>query len=69
MNATMATETLRQRYPPASVPIVDSKPTSGKAELSTEPTPHPGGKIKHGAWKQALRMFLFAVYFNGSILA
>jgi len=46
-----------------------SKATTEKAKLSTEPTPHPGGEIKHGAWKQALRMLLFAAYFNGSIIA
>ena len=69
MNATMATENLRQRNVPTSVPMNGSKATTEKAKLSTEPTPHPGGEIKHGAWKQALRMLLFAAYFNGSIIA
>ncbi|KAF2205179.1 acyltransferase-domain-containing protein [Delitschia confertaspora ATCC 74209] len=36
-----------------------------KARLEAQ---HPGGRIKHGAWKQALRMVLFAVYFNGSCI-
>jgi lysocardiolipin and lysophospholipid acyltransferase len=65
----MANENLRQRHPPAPVQTLDSKPTNGAPKLSREDTPHPGGEIKHGPWQQALRMFLFAVYFNGSILA
>ncbi|EMD92575.1 hypothetical protein COCC4DRAFT_58130 [Bipolaris maydis ATCC 48331] len=34
-----------------------------------EPAQHPAGDIKHGAFAQALRMFLFAAYFAGSIMA
>jgi hypothetical protein len=68
MNTTMAAETLRQRLPPASAQIRDTK-SAGTPKQSTEPTQHPGGEIKHGPWQQALRMFMFAVYFNGSILA
>lgn len=58
----MDAEALRQRHPPPSRPTPDGQTT-------TEKSPHPGGEIKHGTWKQALRMFLFAVYFNGSCLA
>ncbi|KAF2819098.1 acyltransferase-domain-containing protein [Ophiobolus disseminans] len=65
----MANENLRQRHAPTTASIVDSKATTQEPKLSKEPTPHPAGEIKHGAWKQALRMFLFAAYFNGSIMA
>lgn len=64
----MTTENLRQRHPPASAPVLDSNPTE-MPKPSTAPTEHPAGDIKHGPWQQALRMFLFSVYFNGSILA
>jgi lysocardiolipin and lysophospholipid acyltransferase len=64
----MATENLRQRHAPTPTPNPTTKPTSGP-EKPAEPTEHPGGKIKHGAFQQALRMFLFAAYFNGSIIA
>ncbi|KAH4084099.1 hypothetical protein HBH70_027370 [Parastagonospora nodorum] len=63
----MATDNLRQRHGPATAQVAD--PSSSSDEPRSEPTPHPGGEIKHGPWQQALRMFLFAVYFNGSILA
>ncbi|KAF1851172.1 acyltransferase-domain-containing protein [Cucurbitaria berberidis CBS 394.84] len=70
MNSTMTTEGLkqRQRQPPASVPVI-KKLREERLGKATEPTPHPGGKIKHGVAKQALRMFLFAVYFSTSIFA
>ncbi|KAH7087383.1 acyltransferase-domain-containing protein [Paraphoma chrysanthemicola] len=69
ITSTMTTDSLRQRQPPASVPISDTIATPEKPKLSNEPAPHPAGEIKHGPWQQALRMFLFAVYFNGSCLA
>ncbi|KAF2005510.1 acyltransferase-domain-containing protein [Amniculicola lignicola CBS 123094] len=55
----MATNGLKQRHPPASVP--DKKEEDTKIAEQQ----HPGGAIKHGVWKQGLRMLLFAVYFNG----
>jgi hypothetical protein len=69
ITSTMTTENLRQRQPPAYLPIVDTTATPEKPKLSNGPIPHPAGEIKHGPWQQALRMFLFAVYFNGSCLA
>jgi lysocardiolipin and lysophospholipid acyltransferase len=65
----MTTESLRQRHPPASAPILNTTPAAEKSKLSTSPTQHPAGEDKHGPLSQALRAFLFAVYFNGSILA
>lgn len=63
----MTTDSLRQRHAPASAQALDSEPTSEKA--MPEVTQHPAGEIRHGPFQQALRMFLFAVYFNSSILA
>jgi lysocardiolipin and lysophospholipid acyltransferase len=63
----MATDTLRQRHAPASAQVLNHKSPPEKSK--TEATQHPGGEIKHGPFQQALRMFLFAAYFNGSILA
>jgi lysocardiolipin and lysophospholipid acyltransferase len=63
----MATDTLRQRHAPTSAQILDPKSSPEKSK--PEGTQHPGGEIKHGPFQQALRMFLFAAYFNGSILA
>ena len=68
MTAAMTTEGLKQRHPPSSVPVIQKLRTERLGQ-STEGTPHPGGEIKHGAFQQGLRMFLFAVYFIGSILA
>ncbi|KAI8941019.1 hypothetical protein NX059_002265 [Plenodomus lindquistii] len=75
----MAVNGLKQRYPPGSVPVpVIEKlkaQRSANAQISTHTTdekghtPHPGGEIKHGTFKQAIRMSLFALYFNSSILA
>jgi lysocardiolipin and lysophospholipid acyltransferase len=67
MSTTMTTDHLRQRHGLATAEVPDDKLTTEKSK--PESTQHPGGEIKHGAWQQALRMFLFAVYFNGSILA
>lgn len=67
MSNSMATDNLRQRHGPTTTEVSDS--ISSSEESPSEQTPHPGGEIKHGPWQQALRMFLFAVYFNGSILA
>jgi len=67
MSENMATDELRQRHGPTNAQVSDSK-SSSEASPSG-PTRHPGGDMKHGPWQQALRMFLFAVYFNGSILA
>ncbi|KAF2181631.1 acyltransferase-domain-containing protein [Zopfia rhizophila CBS 207.26] len=59
----MATNGLKQRHPLASVNEVklQEKVKSGHQ--------HPGGAIKHGTWDQALRMALFALYFNGSCIS
>lgn len=63
----METEGLTQRHPPASVPVIE-KLRAERTKASPESTPHPAGKIKHGTCKQAIRMSLFAMYFNGSII-
>lgn len=63
----MSTENLRQRVPPTSTTTLD--PKSSEKKRSKEPTPHPAGEVKHGTLHQALRMLLFAVYFNGSCIA
>ena len=67
MNSTMTTEGLKQRQPPATVPVI-KKLREERLGKPTEDIAHPGGEIKHGALQQALRMFLLAVYFFGSIL-
>jgi lysocardiolipin and lysophospholipid acyltransferase len=84
----MTTKGIRQRHPPATVPVIE-KLNAHRTQIAqdttthTEPveltkaaekegpdtTQHPGGEIKHGVFAQALRMFLFAAYFNGSIIA
>ncbi|KAF2811076.1 acyltransferase-domain-containing protein [Mytilinidion resinicola] len=63
----MATNDLRQRYPAASVTpkAENGAATNGTAEKIKSGELHPGGAIKHGTYKQALRMALFAAYFNG----
>lgn len=63
MPVTMNTEGVRQRVPPASAPL-ETESQKNMAEHA-----HPLGAPKHGTWKQALRMFLFAVYFNGGCIA
>jgi lysocardiolipin and lysophospholipid acyltransferase len=80
------TEGIRQRQPPATVPVIEklkaqrtqalpeatepAEQATKKAEQETpNHTQHPGGEIKHGVFAQALRMCLFAAYFNGSIVA
>jgi lysocardiolipin and lysophospholipid acyltransferase len=60
-------ESLRQRYVP--VEVQSSKAPTEKPKPSTAAIPPPKGEDAHAAWHQALRMFLFSVYFNGSILA
>ncbi|KAF2868493.1 acyltransferase-domain-containing protein [Massariosphaeria phaeospora] len=59
----MATDGLTRRHPPASVQ------EQKQADKKITEQQHPGGAIKHGTWDQALRMFLFGLYFSGSILA
>jgi len=61
----MAANGLKQRHPAASVSILERKETQEKIAEQQ----HPGGAIKHGTWEQALRMLLFALYFNGCCLA
>ncbi|KAJ4366867.1 hypothetical protein N0V83_007395 [Neocucurbitaria cava] len=75
MNSTMTTEGLkqrrqqqRQRQPPAMVPVV-KKLREERLGRSTDHIPHPGGEIKHGFLKQALRALGLVVYFFGSILS
>lgn len=59
---------LRQRYPPTSVPSEQTQ-QNGRPKLHTRKSSnHPGGKVKHGALMQFLRMCAFAAYFNGSIV-
>ncbi|KAJ4379075.1 hypothetical protein N0V86_005116 [Didymella sp. IMI 355093] len=59
---------LRQRHPPASVPPQGTQ-QNGRPKLSSRRSSnHPGGKVKHGAFMQFLRMCAFAAYFNGSIM-
>jgi lysocardiolipin and lysophospholipid acyltransferase len=79
MNDTMTTEGIRQRQPPATVPVIEKlkaqraqtapETTETIAQETRNHTQHPGGEIKHGVLAQALRMCLFAAYFNGSIIA
>ncbi|KAF2630408.1 acyltransferase-domain-containing protein [Macroventuria anomochaeta] len=69
MDTTPADAGLKQRHPPASVPPQE-KQTNGRPKLSARtPSNHPGGRVKHGAFMQFLRMCAFAAYFNGSIVA
>jgi lysocardiolipin and lysophospholipid acyltransferase len=81
----MTTDGIRQRQMPATVPVIEklkaqrtqaapepagaTDTTEPEAVKATESTQHPGGEIKHGVFAQALRMCLFAAYFNGSIIA
>ena len=84
MDAPVADAGLKQRHPPASVPASDAPtadappahaPTTqtqpnGRPKLASRSSSHhPGGKVKHGAFMQFLRMCAFAAYFNGSIMA
>ena len=71
MDTATAGAGLKQRHPPASVPTpTPAKATNGRPKLpSRASSNHPGGKVKHGALMQFLRMCAFATYFNGSILA
>jgi lysocardiolipin and lysophospholipid acyltransferase len=69
----MATKGIRQRQPPASVPVIE-KLRAQRTKAPLEPklpdsTQHPAGEVKHGPVVQFLRMCLFAAYFNGSIIA
>jgi lysocardiolipin and lysophospholipid acyltransferase len=63
MLTTMTTDGVRQRIPPASV--AEKK----EREKNIAEQEHPAGPIKHGALKQAIRMSLFAMYFNSCIIA
>ncbi|KAL6704550.1 hypothetical protein ACN47E_008060 [Coniothyrium glycines] len=64
----MSTDGLKQRHPSASVPVIE-KLKQQRTQNATEPTSHPAGKVKHGFLAQAIRMSLFALYFNSSIVA
>ena len=70
---TMTDDGLRQRQPPVVPPVIEKlKAQRTKPQAypkHPEPTQHPAGEVKHGVFAQALRMFLFAAYFTGSILA
>jgi lysocardiolipin and lysophospholipid acyltransferase len=65
----MVSQSFRQRHPPASAPLPDIRPTAEKPTPLPDRKEHPAPKFKHVSWQQALNGFLFAVYFNGSILA
>ncbi|EMD67496.1 hypothetical protein COCSADRAFT_34293 [Bipolaris sorokiniana ND90Pr] len=69
----MSIEGLRQRQMPVEPPVIaklKAQRTKTPARpQDPEPAQHPAGDIKHGAFAQALRMFLFAAYFAGSIMA
>jgi hypothetical protein len=69
----MSTKSIRQRQPPAIVPVIE-KLKAQRAKTPSgpklpDPTQHPAGEVKHGVFAQAMRMCLFAAYFNGSIIA
>jgi len=69
MDTATAGAGLKQRHPPASVPT-PATATNGRPKLpSRASSNHPGGKVKHGALMQFLRMCAFAAYFNGNIIA
>lgn len=69
MDTTIPDAGLKQRHPPASVPTQEKLP-NGRPKLSARMhSNHPGGRVKHGAFMQFLRMCAFAAYFNGSIMA
>jgi lysocardiolipin and lysophospholipid acyltransferase len=69
----MSTIDIRQRKPPAFVPVIEKlkaqRTKTSSAPKLPDPTQHPAGKVKHGPVVQFLRMCLFAAYFNGSIIA
>lgn len=72
----MAPQGLKQRHPPDSTAqrTSNSKDSIDSANATDTPeapdaTSHPGGTIKHGTVSQGIRMVLFALYFNGSIVA
>ena len=75
MDTATAGAGLKQRHPPASVPTpatatATATAANGRPKLpSRASSNHPGGKVKHGALMQFLRMCAFAAYFNGSIIA
>jgi lysocardiolipin and lysophospholipid acyltransferase len=61
-----------QRAQAAPQSLQQTETTEQPASTKTEQpqnSQHPGGEIKHGVLAQALRMCLFAAYFNGSIIA
>jgi lysocardiolipin and lysophospholipid acyltransferase len=75
MRTTMADEGLALRYPAASasasiqpVSTEQRKQEQNRKKKMVE-RQHPGGAIKHGTWAQALRMFLFFLYFIGGCIA
>ncbi|OAL51374.1 acyltransferase-domain-containing protein [Pyrenochaeta sp. DS3sAY3a] len=64
----MATNGLKLRHPPGPIPVIE-KLKRERSKTSPESTVHQKDRPKHGAFLQGLRMLLFAVYFNGSIIA
>jgi lysocardiolipin and lysophospholipid acyltransferase len=64
----MAPENLRQRHLPLT-PVHTPKLSEAPSMRSEKDTQHPRGVEGLAAWQQALRMFLFAAYFNGSCIA
>ncbi|KAF2733530.1 hypothetical protein EJ04DRAFT_271148 [Polyplosphaeria fusca] len=56
----MATDSLRQRHPTASVAVPEEKHTQTK---------QPGEDTKLGPWEQRLQAALLLLYFFGSCIA
>jgi len=55
---------------PVTAQLEAQQPSNVAASADApDTTPHPGGNIKHGTVSQGIRMMLFALYFNGSIVA
>ncbi|CAI6333274.1 unnamed protein product [Periconia digitata] len=76
MQHTMATEGLHLRHNPPSAPTTVQPLSTEQKKLEQHRKrdalahqPHPGGAIKHGTWAQALRMFLFFLYFIGGCIS
>lgn len=63
MPTTMTTEGVRQRYPPVS----ETETTYSNTKKTEQQ--HPDHALMRGAWNQALRMGLFALYFAGTCTA
>jgi lysocardiolipin and lysophospholipid acyltransferase len=69
MDTATADAGLKQRHPPVSVQLEEKKPNERPKLSERAHSNHPAGRIKHGLFKQFLRMCAFAAYFNGSIIA